>query len=129
MKRNELTVEIDCPVQEVFEFTINPANTPKWIIGIVKEETSQWPIRIGTVYKNVDNLGNWNEYKVTKLKVNSFFELMQKDGNYFVRYVYTPLSESKTHLKYIEWVKQGEISNPFTQEILNKLKFVIEAKK
>jgi hypothetical protein len=128
MKRNEISVEIDCPVHKVFEFTINPVNTPRWIYSIVKEETSQWPIKIGTVYRNVDKSGNWNEYKVTKLKLNSVFELTQNDNNYFVKYSYIPVSEHKSRLTYTEWVKTGELNNPFTQETLNKLKSVIETK-
>jgi hypothetical protein len=127
MKRNEHTVEINRSVHDVFEFTINPANTPKWISSIIKEKTSQWPIRIGTIYRNVGKIGDWTEYEVTKLKLNSIFELMQKDGNYHVKYVYKLVSDSKTRLTYIEWVKRGELNSPFTQETLNKLKLVMES--
>lgn len=127
MQHNILKIEIDKPVEEVFEFTTNPNNTNKWIDSIVSEETNESPIKLGTIYTNTDRQGIKNEYAVIELAPNLYFSLRNKDGNYFVRYTYTMLINNKTELEYHEWVFKGNLENPFEQKTLEKLKEVIEA--
>ena len=124
---NTLTIEVNKPVDELYAFAINPANTPKWIDTISVEETNEWPIQLGTIYRNRGEASEWTEYVVTALKENELFELKEKDGGYRVRYTFTPLSPTSSRLEYSEFVEGGEIEQPFTQEILDKLKRVIEA--
>lgn len=126
MKEVTLTIEVNKPVSELYAFAINPANTPKWIDSIVIEETNEWPIQLGTVYRNRGESGGWAEYIVTALKENELFELKEKDGGYRVRYTFTPLSPTSSRLEYSELVEEGEIEQPFTQGVLDKLKRVIE---
>lgn len=126
MKNVRLTILINKPIHEVFSFATNPENTPKWIESIVKEEASEWPATIGTTYKNQNTNGDWSEYSVTEYKETETFVLTKNDDNYHVRYNFIPVDENTTELEYFEWVTNGELEEPFTQEMLNTLKDVLE---
>lgn len=126
MKELKLTVSIDRPMHEVWDFVLNPENTPKWIDGIVAEETNESPTKLGTIYKNRNREGNWTEYEITELNLGSVFVMSQKGGSYHVRYTLKPLDDDRCELEYHEWVDVGELEEPFTQDILNKLKTVME---
>ena len=122
MKENKLTITINKPVAEVFAFTTNPKNTPLWIPSI-KEEIADFPPKIGTIYKN-RGAGEWDTYKVTELEENKTFTL--SDGNYFVRYSYKKRSENETEIQYFEWVVEGDLEKPFTVNVIENLKIILE---
>lgn len=125
MKVNKLSIEINRPVVDVFLYTINPKNTPKWIPGIVEEQASQ-TISVGTKYRNKDHGGRWSEYVVTELVLQKIFELTSKDGNYHARYSFEGKGPALTELTYTEWVDVGGIPILFSPENLEKLKKELE---
>ncbi len=129
MKQNKISIIINSPIEEVFDFTTNPENTPRWIDGIEKEEVNQRPIALGTIYRNVDKAGIWTEYEVVQFEKNKSFELKQNNSTYHVRYTYDLMSEKITKLTYFEWVEEGELGNPFPPSVLEKLKIVLENNK
>lgn len=126
MKDHKLTIEISRPIKEVFDYTLNPKNTSKWISFISEEVTDEWPPKVGTKYKNRGEGKPWSEYTLTELEENSMFTLSKSDNNYNVRYSFKPLDKNRTELEYYEWVESGELDDPFTMEILNELKRALE---
>lgn len=126
MKSNELTILINKPVSNVFAFVLNPDNTAKWIDSIVVEESNEFPVKKGTIFRNKDKDGNWSEYIVTEYEKDCSFVFTKKDGNYHVRYTFKSVDEKTTELTYFEWVDKGDLTDPFTLGILNKLKTVLE---
>lgn len=51
---------------------------------------------------------------------------MNLQSNYYVEYTYRELSYDKTELEYFEYVEKWNLENPFTLDILKKLKEVME---
>lgn len=127
MQHNKLTIIINRPTQEVFDFTLNPENTPKWIDEIELEETNEWPAKVGTIYRNKSMSGVWAQYKLTELVEDKSFTLVSnQDANFTARYGFTKLDDQTTDFEYYEWVDQGTISEPFEYGRLEKLKRILE---
>jgi len=127
MEANELTIIIDRPVEEVFLYTIDPANTPTWVASIAEEKTSEWPVKLGTIYENQNNSGIWSKFKVTGFEANKLFAIENFNGEFGVEYVFSREAGEKTKLVYKELVKVGELEKPLTQEEFEKLKIAIES--
>ncbi len=125
MKDKKLSIVINKPVSEVFEFTTNPANTSKWIDGIAVEETNETPPKLGTIYRNKGEGGSWNEYEMTEFEKDKTFTLTRLNGDYHVRYTFNPVDEG-CDFEYYEWVDEGELDDTFSQEVLEKLKSTME---
>lgn len=126
MNQNKIAIIINKPVEQVFSFTTNPKNTRLWIPEIEEEVADKYPPEINTVYKNRGSSGKWNYYKVIEFEKNKIFTLKASNNNYFVRYTYKKLSETKTEMQYFEWVEEGKIESLFTQDILQGLKDIME---
>lgn len=129
MRNNKLTIHIQKPIAEVFEFTTNPENTPRWIDSITKEESSGTEIEVGTKYTNWSEDGDENTYFVSEYKKDEVFQLDFSGGGYKVRYTYRLISGTETELEYLEWNESGELEDPFKQETMEKLKRIMEVGK
>lgn len=128
MKDKKLTIQINKPVREVFEFTTNPKNTHLWVNSIVHEETNEWPAKVGTIYKNRNKEGDWSEYEETSFEKDKSFVFSLKGGSYHVKYTFKELPNNGCELEYYEWVDEGKLEEPFTIDILEKLKSILESK-
>ncbi len=95
MREIKLRVTINRSAQAVFNFTLNPKNTPKWVEGIVKEQTNESPAKLGTIYKNQDRDGNWSEFEITDYQTDGMFVMSQRGGNYHVKYTLRPLEPNQ----------------------------------
>ena len=124
-KENRISVVINKPISEVFEFTINPENTPKWIEYIKDEQVNERPIKIGTIYRNTNNGKDWDAYRVVEFDKNKLFTLKKRGSSYQVSYIYESLGASQTKLTYFEQDEKG-LKDPFSVRVLEKLKSVIE---
>ncbi len=128
MKDLKLTITIDKSAKDIFDFTLNPKNTPKWIDFIAIEETNEWPAKLGTIYRNRgEDETEWSELKVTEYEPHTRFTMSKTDGSYHVRYILTPITPNSTELEYYEWTDKADLSVPFTLEPLQKLKHLMEA--
>ncbi len=126
MKEKEIVIEINCTASKIFKFTLNPANTHLWIDSIVREETNESPTKLGTEYRNLNKQGKWAVYEITRFEPYRMFEMKQKGNSYHVRYIFGPLPDNKTKLTYFEWVDNGELEEPLSPAILEKLKEIVE---
>lgn len=126
MKSKKLTIIINKPAKEIFDFTLNPINTPKWIDGITKEITNETPIKKGTIYKNQSVDGRWNEYELVEYEQGATFTLSRIDSDYHVMYTFRSLGDNKTEFEYYKWLDNGELDDTISKEVLEKLKKVIE---
>ena len=126
MKENRISIIINRPIQEVFEFTTNPKNTHLWIPCIEEEISEEYPPKIGTVYKNRRADSVWNTYKVVEFELDKLFTLTCEDESYSVRYTYREIDEKTTEMVYFELVHEGELEEPFTKEIFQGLKDIME---
>jgi hypothetical protein len=126
MKEKQLTIQIRRSIPDIFDFLLDPHNTPRWIDSIKKEETNEWPVKVGTIYRNQGEDQVWNHYTLTKLDPEKMFEMVKSDENYHVRYTFKKLTDNSTELNYLEWVETGELAEPLGQEALEKLKLALE---
>lgn len=53
MKENKLKIFIDKSISDVFEYSLESNNVPKWITSIKEEIPSERPVKLGTRLKNI----------------------------------------------------------------------------
>lgn len=126
MKDNKLTIFIDKPINEVFEYSLESNNVPKWITSIKEEIPSERPVKLGTKLKNIGvNSDVWNEYEVIDFQPPKTFTLKRLNGDYFVRYTCRE-KDNGTEFEYYEWAEKGNLDDLMGMEALEILKKLIE---
>lgn len=125
MKILKQAVNVNRPAEEVFVFCIDPKNTPKWIDSIVTEQTNEWPVKLGTIYRNQRKDGNWSEYEVTAFEASKLLVLSKKDEDFYVKYSFRPIGKTATKLEY-ELPDNGKIDESFIRTALKNLKRAVE---
>jgi hypothetical protein len=128
MKDLTLSIEINRSAADICAFTLDPANTPKWVDFIAEEETNEWPPKVGTIYRNrgLDDAELF-ELELTVYEPGKTFTLSKTDGSYSVRYTFIPLAADRTKFEYYEWTDEAELSVPFAMAPLQKLKSIMES--
>ena len=53
MRENKLIIFINKPVKEVFDYSLESTNVPKWIIQIKEEIPEERPVKLGTQLRNI----------------------------------------------------------------------------
>lgn len=126
MKENKLTIYINKVPKEVFEYSLESKNVPKWINSIKEEIPLERPVKKGTKLKNIGvNSQEWNYYQMIEFKQDETFTLKRLNGDYFVKYTCTP-KDNGTEFEYFEWAENGELDGLMKIEALELLKELIE---
>lgn len=126
MKENKLTIFINKPVKEVFDYSLESDNVPKWITSIKEEVPEERPVKLGTKLKNIGiNSKSWNEYEIIDFNPVKTFTLKRLNGDYFVRYTCTE-KNGGTEFEYFEWAEKGELDGVMEISALELLKELVE---
>lgn len=108
-------------------FFVGSENSSKWIDSIVTEETNEWPVKVGTIFTEHNIGGGRSAYRIGALR-DDMIEFVSTTLPYHARYTFRSINSDITELEYFEWIEEGEIPEPFTLDILQKLKTVLENK-
>ena len=126
MKENKLTIFINKPVKDVFEYSLESNNVPKWITSIKEEIPSERPVKLGTRLKNIGvNSISWNEYEMIDFQPPKTFTLKRLNGDYYVRYTCIE-KDGGTDFEYFEWAESGDLDGLMEIDALELLKKLIE---
>lgn len=122
MKTQEIRIEIVAAHRTVFEFTLEPGNTPKWVTGVSKETVDTEQIGLGTIYSN-----EYRKLRVTDYERDFFFELSDEETGYQCSYTFHKIDDEHTELVYFECMQDGsELAEPMKQEYFETLKALLE---
>lgn len=122
MKANEVRIVINRPQKEVFEFTLEPKNTPLWVHDAIEMQTDTMQINIGTKYSN-----EFITREVTDYDRDKFLELHDVEGTYSCSYSFRKIDEDTTELVFFEsHDNASELEFPIEEKYFQKLKEVLE---
>ncbi|MCL2338627.1 MAG: hypothetical protein FWC51_01580 [Proteobacteria bacterium] len=125
MQKNLLKIIINKPGKDIFDFLLNPANSPKWL-DVAEERTNEFPVKLGTIFENRGDLNSdeWTRYTVSYYDDGKEFEFT--GNNYSVRYILKSLENGATEMTILEQVNAGDLPDPMTMAPFEKLKRLVE---
>jgi hypothetical protein len=122
MKANELEITINKPIEEVFAFTLEPKNTPKWVEAVSEETVNTEQIGLGTIYST-----EYRELEVTDYDRDKFFELTNHKTSYVCSYTYKKINDDTAQIIYFEYMQDGSnLADPMKQKSFEKLRELLE---
>ena len=122
MKTNEIRIEIERPIKDVFEYTLEPQNKSIWCSIITEESVDTEQIGITSIYRN--NLGS---FKVSDYERNIFLELMSLDEKFQCSYSFRKIDDNTTELIYFEAMLDGsDLTEAMDKKYFKKLKELLE---
>ena len=122
MRENKLTIFINKPIKEVFDYSLESNNVPKWITSIKEEIPEERPVKLGTQLRNIGINGKeWNKYKMIEFNPPKTFTLKRLNGDYFVKYTCSEKDEG-TEFEYFEWAENGDLDGLMEMSALELLK-------
>jgi len=121
MKTNQVRINIKANISKVFEFTLDPNNTSRWIESITEEKVDTKKIGMGTIYTN-----DFGSYTVTDYDRDKFFELTDHKTGYICSYTFKE-KDQETEIIYFEYMENGEdLKDPLDQKSFELLKELLE---
>lgn len=130
MSEIRTSITINRPAHDIFEFTLDPDNTPKWVPSVVREIANERPARLGTVYRNQDAQGDWTEFEIAAIEPDSRFVMSKQGDDIHVIYDLRPLGDDRCELVYSVRSENDQLGERFTPQVLHdiikNLKVVME---
>ncbi len=126
MIKVEVNTHIDAPVEEVFAFSTNNENDPKWMDEVKEvEKTSKGPLGVGSTFINyVDFMGRTfdDSHEVTEYVPNRKMTIVQKTGPvpFKAAYLYKPSAGGTRFSMVIEAETKGffKVASPLVRRQL-----------
>lgn len=133
MKEIKATVIINQSAHEVFDYVLNPKNTPKWADSVVTEQVSKIPVGLGTIFRNLDHSGNCREFEITEFQPKITITMSKLHSNLRVKYTLRPINDNQCELEYYVWADTGNLDKSCTKnaclQTIKNLKNIIEKDK
>lgn len=121
-KTQEIRIIINQPKERVFEYVLEPKNTPNWCKSIESESIDTEQIGMGTIYTN-----NFGKLKVTDYERNVYFELSELGTEYQCSYSFHKIDDGSMELVYFEGMLEGsDLDEPMEKESFERLKEILE---
>lgn len=128
MNKKNFTVNVNAPIDFVFDCVADSKFTPLWLENISSETVSESPVRIGTVFSST----SFNDDKPFDLIVDQMDRpnlFGMSSGNFHETYKLNQIPNSKrTLMHFCKWLDDGRMDYNGVQNGLNLFGKLIESK-